>query len=73
MSSGKMITGSFVLVIATAAAASAQTGAPVVSRPSSAAVSPNLSDLPRAHWLHGENPKEVPRPKPLPRRKADRP
>src|SRR5438874_7970255 len=67
MSSGKMIIGSFVLVVATAAAASAQTtGAPIVSRPSNAAVSPNLSDLPAAHWSHGESPKVVPPPKRLP-------
>ena len=53
--------GGLVLVVATAAAASAQTAeAPIVSRPSNAAVSPNLSDLPTAHWSHSENPKVVP-------------
>jgi len=55
------------LLVATAAAASAQTpGAPIVSRPSSATVSPNLSDLPTAH----EAQKVVPPPKPLPTRGA---
>ncbi len=71
MSSGKMIIGSFVLVVATAAAASAQTtGALIVSRPSNAAVSPNLSDLPTAHWSQTEKPKVVPPPRPLPPRKT---
>ena len=59
------------LLAATAAAASAQTpGAPVVSHPSSASVSPNLSDLPTAHWAQGQNLKMVPTPKPLPPRGA---
>ena len=61
--------GGLALLVATAAAASAQTpGAPVVSRPSSSAVSPNLSDLPTAHWAQGQNLKMVPAPKPLPPR-----
>src|SRR5947208_5238069 len=60
-----------ILLIGTATAVSAQTGgAPTVSRPSSSAVSPNLSDLPTAHQSQGENPKIVPPPKPLPPRKA---
>ena len=60
-----------VLVVATATAASAQTaGAPIASRPSNAAVSPNLSDLPPAHRSHEKNPKVLPRPKPLSPRKA---
>src|SRR5262249_6276784 len=64
------ITG-LILVIATAAAAPAQTAdALIISRPSNAAVSPNLSDLPTAQWSGRENPKVVPRPKPLPPRKA---
>src|SRR5436305_8660951 len=59
------------LLVASAAAASAQTpGAPVVSHPSSASVSPNLSDLPTAHWAQGQNLKMVPAPKPLPPRGA---
>jgi hypothetical protein len=41
-----------------------------VSRPSSSAVSPNLSDLPTAHWAQGQNLKLVPAPKPLPPRNA---
>lgn len=55
-----------VLFVATAAAALAQTaGVPIVSRPSNAAVSPNLSDLPTAHRSHGGNPRVVPPPKRL--------
>jgi len=57
----------FFFVIATATAVSAQTGgAPTVTRPTSSAVSPNLSDLPTAHWAQGQNLKMVPAPKPLP-------
>ena len=54
------------------ASASAQTSSspPTVSRPSSSAVSPNLSDLPTAHWAQGQNLKLVPAPKPLPPRGA---
>src|SRR5229473_2903909 len=61
-----------VLLAAGLASASAQTNssAPSVSRPSSSAVSPNLSDLPTAHWAQGQNLKLVPAPKPLPPRKA---
>ena len=66
-----MIAGVATLVLVVGTAASAQTaGAPIVSRPSNAAVSPNLSDLPTAHRSHEENPKVVPRPKPLSPRKA---
>src|SRR5438477_3924281 len=61
----------FIFVIATATAVSAQTGgAPTVTRPTSSAVSPNLSDLPTAHWAQGQNLKMVPAPKPLPPRGA---
>ena len=68
----KMTVGSAVLVLATSAGAALgeTTGAPLVSRPSNAAVSPNLSDLPAAHSPHGEKPKVVPAPKRLPPRKA---
>ena len=61
-----------VLLAAGLASASAQTNssAPSVSRPSSSAVSPNLSDLPTAHWAQGQNLKLVPAPKPLPPRNA---
>src|SRR5260370_9084429 len=61
-----------VLLAAGLASASAQTSssAPSVSRPSSSAVSPNLSDLPTAHWAQGQNLKLVPPPKPLPPRNA---
>jgi hypothetical protein len=65
------ITSLILVIAATVAAASPQiAGAPIISRPSNAAVSPNLSDLPTAHWSDRENPKVVPRPKPLPPRKA---
>src|SRR5437763_9475293 len=61
----------FIFVIAAATAVSAQTGgAPTVTRPTSSAVSPNLSDLPTAHWAQGQNLKMVPAPKPLPPRGA---
>src|SRR5437764_7262165 len=61
----------FIFVIAAATAVSAQTGgAPTVTHPSSASVSPNLSDLPTAHWAQGQNLKMVPAPKPLPPRGA---
>jgi hypothetical protein len=63
--------GSFVLVVAATAAESAHTaGAPIVSRPSSVAVSPNLSDVPRASLSQSEKPKVVPAPRPLPPRKT---
>src|SRR5437764_8007327 len=56
----------FIFVIAAATAVSAQTGgAPTVTRPTSSAVSPNLSDLPTAHWAQGQNLKMVPEPKPV--------
>ncbi len=62
---------SLILLTATTTAVSAQTGgAPAVSRPSRSAVSPNLSDLPTAHWAQGQDLKLVPSPKPLPPRKA---
>jgi hypothetical protein len=65
------ISCSLALLVATGAAASAQTsGAPTVSRPSHSAVSPNLSDLPTAHWAQGQELKMVPAPKPLPPRGA---
>src|SRR5213082_315414 len=61
----------FIFVIAAATAVSAQTGgAPTVTRPTSSAVSPNLSDLPTAHWAQGQNLKMVPAPKSLPPRGA---
>src|SRR5712675_555320 len=61
----------FILVIASGTTVSAQTGgAPSVTRPTSSAVSPNLSDLPTAHWAQGQNLKMVPAPKPLPPRGA---
>src|SRR5881394_32008 len=60
-----------ILLIGTATAVSAQTGgAPTVTRPTSSAVSPNLSDLPTAHWAQSQNLKMVPAPKPLPPRGA---
>src|SRR5207248_11743482 len=63
----------FIFVIAAATAVSAQTGgAPTVTRPTSPAVSPNLSDLPTAHWAQGQNLKMAPAPKPLPPRGAGR-
>jgi hypothetical protein len=61
------ILASFVFLVAAATAASAD---PTVSRPSGSAVSPNLSDLPTAHWAQGQNLKLVPAPKPLPPRNA---
>src|SRR3981081_4895678 len=62
---------SLILLTATTTAVSAQTGgAPAVSRPSRSAVSPNLSDLPTAHWAQGQDLKLVPAPKPLPPGKA---
>src|SRR5947207_3060155 len=61
----------FIFVIAAATAVSAQTGgAPTVTRPTSSAVSPNLSDLPTAHWAQGQELKMVPAPKPRPARGA---
>ena len=64
------VLGALILVAAGAVSASAQTNssAPSVSRPSHSAVSPNLSDLPTAHWAQGQNLKLVPAPKPLPPR-----
>jgi hypothetical protein len=63
---------SLVLVFATAVAGPPETAsAPITSRPSNAAVSPNLSDVPTAHRSGGENPRVVPRPKPLPPRRAE--
>jgi len=64
------VCAAFIFVIATATAVSAQTGAPTVTRPTSSAVSPNLSDLPTAHWAQGQELKMVPAPKPLPPRGA---
>src|SRR5438270_3698043 len=65
------VCAAFFFVIATATAVSAQTGgAPTVTRPTSSAVSPNLSDLPTAHWAQGQKLKMVPAPKPLPPRGA---
>src|SRR5437868_9287294 len=65
------VCAAFIFVIATAHAASAQTsGSPPLSHPSSASVSPNLSDLPTAHWAQGQELKMVPAPKPLPPRGA---
>src|SRR5205814_3915763 len=64
------VCAAFIFVITTATAVSAQTGAPTVTRPTSSAVSPNLSDLPTAHWAQGQNLKMVPAPKPLPPRGA---
>src|SRR5438105_6964924 len=62
------VLGAAVLMAAGIASASAQTNSssPSVSRPSSSAVSPNLSDLPTAHWAQGQELKLVPAPKPLP-------
>src|SRR5258708_28531611 len=66
-----ILLASLILLSATTTAVSAQTdGAPAVSRPSRSAVSPNLSDLPTAHWAQGQDLKLVPAPKPLPPRKA---
>ena len=45
-------------------------GAQTVSYPSRSTVSPNLSDLPTAHWAQGQNLKLVPAPRPLPPRGA---
>src|SRR5918911_1921096 len=58
------------LVVGGLASASSQTSSssPSVSRPSISAVSPNLSDLPTAHWAQGQELKMVPAPKPLPPR-----
>src|SRR5207248_3098668 len=64
------VCAAFIFVIATATAVSAQTGAPTVTRPTSSAVSPNLSDLPTAHWAQGQELKMAPAPKPLPPRGA---
>src|SRR5438309_7969471 len=64
------VCAAFIFVMATATAVSAQTGAPTVTRPTSSAVSPNLSDLPTAHCAQGQNLKMVPAPKPLPPRGA---
>src|SRR5207302_8289512 len=62
---------SFTFLAATATAGLAVAAdAPTVSRPSSSAVSPNLADLPTAHWAQGQDLKLVPAPKPLPPRKA---
>ena len=61
------VLGSFIFLVVIATGASAD---PTVSRPSSSAVSPNLSDLPTAHWAQGQELKLVPAPKPLPPRKA---
>jgi hypothetical protein len=47
-------------------AAEAASPAPVVSHPSTSALSPQLSDLPTAHWVHTpDGLKLTPRPKPL--------
>jgi len=59
----------FVTAVATAMTAN-PAGAQTVSHPSSASVSPNLSDLPTAHWAQGQNLKMVPAPRPLPPRGA---
>src|SRR5438876_2718291 len=65
------VLASFILLAgATTAGLAEAADAPTVSRPSSSAVSPNLSDLPTAHWAQGQNLKLVPAPKPLPPRKA---
>jgi hypothetical protein len=62
---------SFTLLAATATAGLAVAAdAPTVSRPSSSAVSPNLADLPTAHWAQGQDLKLVPAPKQLPPRKV---
>ena len=46
--------------------AEAASPAPVVSHPSTSALSPRLSDLPTAHWVHTpDGLKLTPRPKPL--------
>src|SRR5437868_8979237 len=65
------VLASFILLGgATTAGLAEAADAPTVSRPSSSAVSPNLSDLPTAHWAQGQNLKLVPAPKPLPPGKA---
>src|SRR5438132_666423 len=65
------VLASFILLAgATTAGLAEAADAPTVSRPSSSAVSPNLSDLPTAHWAQGQNLKLVPAPKPLPPRNA---
>src|SRR5216683_6422931 len=65
------ILASLIFLAATTTAGLAEAAdAPTVSRPSSSAVSPNLSDLPTAHWAQGQNLKLVPAPKPLPPRNA---
>jgi hypothetical protein len=63
------VCAAFIFVTAVATAIPADpAGAQTVSRPSSASVSPNLSDLPTAHWAQGQNLKMVPVPKPVPPR-----
>jgi hypothetical protein len=65
------VCAAFIFVTAVATAMTADpAGAQTVSRPSSASVSPNLSDLPTAHWAQGQNLKMVPAPRPLPPRGA---
>src|SRR5437660_478787 len=65
------VLASFILLAgATTAGLAEAADAPSVSRPSSSAVSPNLADLPTAHWAQGQDLKLVPAPKPLPPRKA---
>jgi hypothetical protein len=65
------VCAAFIFATAVATAITADpAGAQTVSYPSSATVSPNLSDLPTAHWAQGQNLKLVPAPKPLPPRGA---
>jgi hypothetical protein len=65
------VCAAFIFATAVATAITADpAGAQTVSYPSSATVSPNLSDLPTAHWAQGQNLKLVPAPKPVPPRGA---
>src|SRR5438132_6701296 len=65
------VLASFILLAGAATAGLAEAAdAPTVTRPTSSAVSPNLSDLPTAHWAQGQNLKMVPAPKSLPPRGA---
>jgi len=63
-----MVVGAALLLAASGEITSAEAAspAPVVSHPSTAALSPRLSDLPAAHWVQTpDGLKLTPRPKPL--------
>ena len=65
---GLMVVGAALLLAASGEITSAEAAspAPVVSHPSTSALSPPLSDLPTAHWVQTpDGLKLMPRPKPL--------